>query len=282
MAHNLRQLAPRFGTRVSNDLEQSLLAILDRGQPLNALAALEYSLNTSAALNSDLLLADTAICFDTNILLKLASHSKSAEVMDYLSTRHNAPLIIPGQVIQEFWNNHVGSLKTVAEEVEKKLNDLQKTIEQLDPDSPLAAAIFEIRTRTLDEYNFLYDAGLVSKTKSMFASLSTRAMVPFARRSLFAKTAELRKITKTPPGFRDHGHGDFYVWVDLLTGLQQARLSESNFVRVALITNDEKPDWVRNGMAHPILSSEVTSLFDVPLEIWKLDRLIDEVAKATS
>lgn len=280
----MRQLARQFGinvaARISRDPEQDVLSALDRVIPLDALAALEYSLSTTAIPKSPLSLSDTAVALDTNVLLKLAAHPKSAEVADYLSTRHRAPLVIPGQVIQEFWNNHVGSLMTVAKEVEKKLIELEKLIGELDPNSPLAEAIANIKDRALTDYKFLYDAGLVNKTRSMIASLRVRAIVPFATRSRFAQAAELRKITKTPPGFRDAGHGDFYVWVDLLTGLQKARSSGSTFVRVVLVTNDEKPDWVRNGMAHPILSSEVSALFDVPLEIWKLDRLVEEVAGA--
>lgn len=260
--------------------EQALLTVLDRGAPLEALAALEYSLSTSPPGRNGLSLNETAIALDTNVLLTLASHRKSAEVIDYLSGRHIAPLVLPGQVIQEFWNNHVGSLMTVASQVEKKLIDLKKSIERLDPNSQLADAIAGMQEKLRTDYNYLYDAGLVSKTKTMLSSLSSKAIVPFARRSIFVGAAELRKRTKTPPGFRDDGHGDFYVWVDLLTGLQKARAFGSTFAQVAVITNDEKPDWVRNGMAHPILSSEVRSLFNVPLEIWKLDRLVEEVDRA--
>jgi hypothetical protein len=260
--------------------ERALLAVFDRDVPLDALAALERSLTTSAPGRNSHSLGDTAVALDTNVLLKLASHRKSSEVIDYLTSKHEAPLILPGQVIQEFWNNHVGSLMTVAKEIERKLADLQKSINELEPHGPLSDAVSQIKEQLSSDYNFLFDAGLVSKTKTMLASLRVRARVPFAKRSAFVEIAELRKRTKTPPGFRDDGHGDFYVWVDLLKGLQQARAEGSGFVQVAVITNDEKPDWVRNGMAHPILSSEVRSLFNVPLEIWKLDRLVEEVDRA--
>lgn len=262
--------------------EDELLTVLDRGTTLNALVALQYSLSTSAPTDIGISLNETAIALDTNVLLKLASHRKSAEVTDYLSSRHDAPLIIPGQVIQEFWNSHVGSLMTVAAQVDKKLVDLKMSVDELDPHSQLADAIQQIRDKVRTDYDFLYDAGLVRKTKAMLSSLEARATVPFARRSAFVQTAELRKRTKTPPGFRDEGYGDFYVWVDLLTGLQKARAAGSAFARVAVITNEEKPDWVRNGMAHPILLSEVLSLFNVPFEIWKLDRLVVEIDRALS
>jgi PIN like domain len=260
--------------------EQALLKVLDRGTPLNALSALEYSLNTSPPADSGLSLNETAIALDTNVLLKLASHHKSAEVADYLSGKHQAPLVLPGQVIQEFWNNHVGSLKTVADLIHKRLDELTKTIEELDPQGRIAGDLAAIKDKVEEDYSFLYDKALGGKTRTMLSSLAKRAIVPFAKRPVFSSTAELRKRTKTPPGFRDDGHGDFFVWVDLLTGLQQASAGGITFRRVAVITNDEKPDWVRNGMAHPILSSEVRSLFNVPLEIWNLDRLVKEVGRA--
>lgn len=90
-----------------------------------------------------------------------------------------------------------------------------------------------------------------------------------------------RKRTKTPPGFKDDGDGDFFIWVDLLTGLQLARASSRQFSRAVLVSGDRKLDWSRNGIAHPILVAEVRALLNVPFEIWPTQKLADAVATAT-
>src|SRR5579872_852629 len=76
-----RRLARRSGTEMPADNtqieERALLNVLDRGTPLDALAALEYSLSTTAPGGTGLSLNETAIVLDTNVLLKLASHRKA-------------------------------------------------------------------------------------------------------------------------------------------------------------------------------------------------------------
>ena len=84
----------------------------------------------------------------------------------------------------------------------------------------------------------------------------------------------------TPPGFRDNGDGDFFIWVDLLTGLLEAQALGKEYRRVALVSLDKKVDWSRAGIAHPILVAEVRTLLNVPFEIWTIDRLSAEIAKA--
>jgi hypothetical protein len=108
-----------------------------------------------------------------------------------------------------------------------------------------------------------------------------RARVSFASRVAFAEIALHRKRTKTPPGFKDEGDGDFFVWVDLLSGLQQAQEAGETFAKVVLVTLDRKIDWMREGAAHPILVSEVRALFGVPFEIWNIDQLASEVASSS-
>jgi hypothetical protein len=90
----------------------------------------------------------------------------------------------------------------------------------------------------------------------------------------------LRKKTKTPPGFRDDDDGDFFIWVDFLTGLLNARAAGESYGRVALVSLERKVDWSRAGMAHPILVAEVRALLNVPFEIWTIDRLAAEIAAA--
>jgi hypothetical protein len=111
--------------------------------------------------------------------------------------------------------------------------------------------------------------------------LQKRASVPYAPRLRFREIAAQRKKTKTPPGFKDEGDGDFFIWVDLLTGLQQARLEGQEFERAVFISHDQKVDWSRAGIAHPILVAEVKALVDVPFEIWNIQKLAGEIARAT-
>ena len=90
----------------------------------------------------------------------------------------------------------------------------------------------------------------------------------------------LRKRTRTPPGFKDDGDGDFFIWADFLTGLQLAQAKGSKFVRAILVTRDQKVDWSRAGIAHPILVAEMKALLGISFEIWSDERLNSEIEKA--
>lgn len=105
--------------------------------------------------------------------------------------------------------------------------------------------------------------------------------MPYAPRLRYKEIAAIRKRTKTPPGFRDEGDGDFFIWVDLLHGLQQAQLNKHSFSRVVLVSLDKKIDWSREGIAHPILVAEARALLNVPFEMWTLNDLAREVSAAT-
>jgi hypothetical protein len=121
----------------------------------------------------------------------------------------------------------------------------------------------------------------VRKTLAVLEMLQKRALVPYAPRLRFREIAAQRKRTKTPPRFKDDGDGDFFIWVDFLNGLQQARAKSQEFDHVVLVSHDQKLDWSRAGIAHPILVAEVRSLFDVPFEIWTIQKLADEIGRST-
>jgi hypothetical protein len=101
----------------------------------------------------------------------------------------------------------------------------------------------------------------------------------YAPRVKLVEIAALRRKTKTPPGFKDEGDGDFFIWADLLAGLQQERAAGKTFARAVLVTNDKKPDWSRAGRAHPILVAEAKSLLGIHFEIWDADKLATEISK---
>src|SRR5687767_7769065 len=101
-----------------NEAERAerIISVLDRQTACDTLGALVLAMTPSAQAVS---LADTAIGLDATAFLRLASHPKSADIIDYLSTRHVAPLILPGQAIQEFWNNQLQAVETVASSLRK-------------------------------------------------------------------------------------------------------------------------------------------------------------------
>ena len=68
-------------------------------------------------------MSSTAIAIDTNVFLRMAGHKHREDMIDYLVSQHEAPIILPGQVIQEFWNNHLGAVDTVAKRLQ---NDFEK------------------------------------------------------------------------------------------------------------------------------------------------------------
>ena len=54
------------------------------------------------------------------------AESKTTDLRDYLETSHAGPLVLPGQVVQEFWNNTVAVIDTVSRSVKKKYDELAK------------------------------------------------------------------------------------------------------------------------------------------------------------
>lgn len=189
---------------------------------------------------------------------------------------------MPGQTIQEFWNNQLQAVDTVASGLRRKFDSLRADFDKVDKNfGDYGAQISEILGKFGIEHGHIYDEGTVRKTLTFLEMIRRRATVPYAPRLQFQEIATQRKRTKTPPGFRDDGDGDFFVWIDFLTGLQHARLKGIDFERAVFISNDQKVDWSRAGIAHPILVAEVRALIDVPFEIWTLQKLADEIARAT-
>lgn len=272
----------RFGSSSSSAMTErarlrDLVATLDRQRNINALGALVESLDQPS---SQFDIANTALGIDANIFLKLSNHPKSADIVDYLST-HDSPLILPGQAIQEFWNNQLQAVETVAKSLEKKFNALKVDLDKFDE----MFEDFSMKFRDLldqfsSEHGYIYDPSTVQKTAKLLEILQEKAGVTYAPRGPFHAIGEQRKATKTPPGFKDQGHGDFFIWVDYLFGLQEAKSSGQNFDRAVLVTNDGKIDWVREGRAHPILVAEMRALLNVPFEIWSLDTLAQRIGEA--
>ncbi|MEH6459618.1 PIN-like domain-containing protein [Chitinimonas sp. JJ19] len=257
----------------------SLFNVLDRRTAIESLDALVYALRPS---HTATLLGRTAIGLDANVFLRLSGHAKSVDIIDYLSATHSAPLILPGQAIQEFWNNQLQAVDTVTSGLRKKFDSLKADFGKVDKNfGDYAAQIDELLEKFSAEHGHIYEEGTVRKTLALLEMLQKKALVPYAPRLKFREIAAQRKKTKTPPGFKDEGDGDFFIWVDLLTGLQKAKAAGHDFDLAVLISHDQKIDWSRAGIAHPILVAEAKALVGVPFEIWTIEKLASEIANAT-
>jgi hypothetical protein len=132
-----------------------------------------------------------------------------------------------------------------------------------------------------EDIELVYDQETVRQTMGFLETLKKKAEVSYVPRELFVAIAENRKRCKTPPGFKDPGDGDFFIWADFLAGLVEARQSGAAFSKSVLVTLEKKPDWSRDSVAHPILSAEAVAAAEAPFELWSLDRLAREVDEAT-
>lgn len=270
----------RFGikTRKERDdtfFEKRLLALLNRRIEVDVLGCFVDSLRGEVSLTP---FRVTAIALDSSAFLRLSMHPRSADVVDYLKLNHSAPTILPGQAVQEFWNNQFAVVQSISVSMKKNFEEIKRYVDQMDEDFGDFGTKFDgIMGEFSQRYEYIYDPALSRKLLSFLEALREFAIVTFAPRLGLGDLAIQRKKSKTPPGFMDEKDGDFYIWVDLMFGLDLARRSGRDFAGVVLVTNDKKKDWSRASVAHPVLSSEMAALFQVPLQIWSTDRLVKEV-----
>ncbi|WP_076742894.1 PIN-like domain-containing protein [Sphingomonas jeddahensis] len=225
-------------------------------------------------------LEKTVIALDANVMLRLIAHPRSADIVDYLRTSFPGKLILPGQVIQEFWNNQFQAIATKSADIKKKFDELSRLMEGIDSRFEAFSARFQETVKDFNEtFGYVFDDKIVGKTRVLISLLQEKAMVPFVPRNALIDTALSRKRTKTPPGFKDDLDGDFYVWSDLLFGLSRLHQSGVEIERVSFVTLDKKIDWSRDGVPHPILTSEVRAICNASFETITIDaiakRLLD-------
>lgn len=245
--------------------------VLSRTSEFDALTSLSNAIqfNLSAAP-----IEKTIISFDANVILRLSNHARSVDIIDYLRANFSGRLILPGQVVQEFWNNQFVVVQTKSTDIKSKFDDLRKLIDGVDSRFEDFSNRFE---SLLDEFNssfgYIFHDRTVGKTQSVIQLLEEKAIVPFVPRELFLDIASVRKKTKTPPGFKDDLHGDFFVWADLLFGLEKIKATVPDLERVILVTLDRKIDWSRDGIPHPILTSEIKEICGASFETITIDTL---------
>jgi len=258
-----------------------LRKVLDRGVDIPALRALTSAISSA---NEPIEVRQSAIALDANCILRLAAHRDSADVIDFLRTQHSAPLILPGQVIQEFWNNRFTAVSTMSGKIRNEFEKLKEMVEQVDPRfGSFGEEFADLLDKFDTDHGYVYEEGIAQKTSRMLEVLSDRALVPYVRRTYFEDVALQRNRTKTPPGFRDRNdnNGDFYVWADLLRGLQLAAKARIPFSNVVFVSEEKKDDWVRDSRPHPILSAEVLALTSSSFTIVDLPTLIRLVREAS-
>jgi len=257
------------GTSQSDAVFGDILSILERRTEIDALGALIHAVKASPATAT---LATSAIIIDANAVLRIPGHNKSSDIIDYLRTVHEKPVVLPGQVIQEFWNNQVSAVGTIYKNIKTKSGELDKEVAKA---IGVGVAGLDGISIAVDEFKkdneHLFDAQIIQKTTIFLEQLKLTAIVPYAPRSGLNEIALHRKMAKTPPGFKDDGDGDFLVWVDALWGLSNAKANGKEFDSVILLSNDKKPDWCRGHIAHPVLYAEMRALLNVHFEVWNLD-----------
>lgn len=255
----------------SSALLDKMIGVFDRSIEIDALSSLLYAIKVDARSEP---WVEAAFAFDTNAVLRIPLHNKSDDIVDYLTANHKGPLILPGQVIQEFWNNYSSVVQTIPLKLKKSFESFKKELEEIKGIFPvLVDDISNLVKKFESENTELLHPDFPRRTIVVLEALLQKATVPFVPRTRLATMSEQRKKLKTPPGFKDTGDGDFFVWADLLFGMMSLKDKGVHFTRLILITNDSKLDWCRGEKAHPLLVAEVWSLLGVDFEIRTLDKL---------
>lgn len=215
-----------------------------------------------------------AIGLDTNILKYLRRQPlKADELLNYAET-NEVPLIIPGQCVQEFWNNHSVFVRDL-EGIFSPLQTLKNKVAKASLPQMQQRILEEVGEK-LDLFKFEMEDSkrpeLLSESFELWRSLQSKVSMPYVPRSTFRSLGEVRYSTKVAPGFAEdkpanQALGDFYAWADFLLGLQQADLVNENESRILFVTDDSKPDWKTSGKPHPMLLGEVHQLTGATLDI---------------
>lgn len=269
------------GTEANNANLDKLEAVLDRQTSIDSLGALISAVDRKPQKINQL--ENVAIGIDSSVFLRLATHSKSDDIVDYLGSQHQGPLILPGQAIQEYWNNQYAVIPSVAAAIQKRFDALKQDADKLGPSFPGYAAEMEgLLNRFSSDFGYVFDASTIRPTISLLTLLKDRAVLSYVPRMRFCDIALSRKRTKTPPGFKDDGDGDFYLWVEFLYGLLNARDAGQTFSHAVILTHDKKTDWSRDSIAHPILMAEVQKLVGVPFDVLTIDQFFSEISSKTT
>lgn len=204
-----------------------------------------------------------AIGLDTNVLKRLRHDAIWAERMALALQLQSVALIIPGQVVNEYWNNH---RVFAGEDWASFGNDFKRLAGKLDGISLRRqgdAIVEEIQiliSGMSDELDSERSPDYLEKSRALMEVLLAASIKPMASRLRFSELASARSLSRTPPGFADEksksaSHGDFYVWIDYLLGVILLD-SPSDRPHCIWVTDDSKPDWKTGTDGHPALLEE--------------------------
>jgi hypothetical protein len=249
--------------------------VLNRGTHLEALAFLHDALGTAGQAITPAM-DRVAIGFDANAIFRIGSRKAGDDIIDYLRAKHEGPIIVPGQALQEVWNNQLTVFTPLGKSLHTKMAELEAEAAKIDHRfGTQGDAVRQSIDNLATEFNEIFDAKTLEsfrKTLQLFLEVAEVSYVP---RSDFREIAVVRHETKSPPGFKDAGHGDFFIWADFLYGLRRKKDQEID--AIVLVTEDQKPDWSRSGIAHPVLSAEVAAVRPRPFELWTIAKLAEYV-----
>ena len=173
-------------------LYERILSILERRTELEVLPALIHAIKSNQPTAT---LADSAIVIDANAVLRIPGHRKSSDIIDYLGAVHAKPVVLPGQVIQEFWNNQLSGVITVFKGVRNKFVELEKEASKAIESG--ISGMENIRSSLEDfkkDNEHLFDVDLVQKTSSFLETMNSKARVPHAPRVGLHEIASQRKL----------------------------------------------------------------------------------------
>lgn len=265
----------------TNAIIDRMSAVFDRKVEIGALESLIGSIENEPA---NIPLSSSTIVLDASAILRIPSHRKAADIQDYLSSQKGR-VVLPGQVLQEFWNNQYSVIDTVGVNLQRQFENLSKSVKGLEDIEAIGPGALEEVKQALEKFHAenvaVYHPDTKKRTLSFLRALKdeAEAIVPFAPRSDLSTFAVQRKMVKTPPGFLDKGDGDFFVWSDLLFGLMTLQNQGVQVSQIILVSNDKKLDWCSEGVAHPVLVAEAKTLLNCTFQIWTLDQLALEIAK---
>ncbi len=266
--------------RLREEDQEGVYRVLNREVRVPALEALVAALEPP---KEEWEVTGAAIALDTNVVLRLAGHRGSEDIADYLISKHQGPIILPGQTITEFWNNQMAAVETVAGGLVGDLGRLRQRLTGLEEEfGDVLSDLDGVVERFQGEHGHVYSAATVHRTRRLLGAFQERAIVPFVTRTRFQPLAEHRYQTKTPPGFADSRIGDFFVWADFLLGLSVAWSRGMRYRTAVFVTNDKKVDWIRNGVAHPVLVAEARAVGGGPFAIWSVETLAEKISSVTS
>lgn len=214
---------------------------------------------------------------DTNILKMLRRDTAAAERILASIQDTGVSLMIPGQVVVEFWNNHH---VFASDEWGKFSNDLNKLARRVSSDRALLdwkdSRIEEIDRLVQELSSELQETKspeYLSRSQTLMEAVLEAGRVTMVSRERFHSLANARLASKIPPGFADgaaktNALGDVLVWFDFLLSatvrVGEDSAAEGQFVWV---TDDSKADWKTGGSSHPALVEEFLHVTGCELHI---------------